>query len=142
MSNLKQFLSRLFSPGKIPAETKAQLKEEGLLLLQEKVWTTVIFRNFKAKGRRHSFRQSLTLGSFALSELRVVGLSFTKTLINVPYNYPGFPSISFEVRKNKYLCSSFDVSKFNPGESGEVELRFKLSDPDKAMEIISSKKAS
>ncbi len=142
MSNLKQYFSRIFSPGKIPEETKAQLGEEGLLLLEENIRTTVVFRNFKAKGRRYSYRQSLTLGAFALSQLRVVGLSFAKTIINVPYNYPEFPSIKFEVKKNKYLCSSFDVSKFNPGQTGEVELRFRLPDPSKAMEIISSKKSS
>ena len=142
MSNLKQFFIRLISPGKIPAETKAQLNEEGLLLMEERVWTSVIFRDFKAKGRRYSYRHSLTLGSFAMTELRIVGFSFSKTIINIPYNFPQFTSVQFLILKNRYLCSSFDVSIFNPEQSGKVELRFRLPDPGKAMDIISSRNPS
>jgi hypothetical protein len=139
MSKLKQILNRLFRPGRMPEETKEQLQSEGLLFFKEKVWITVVFRNFKAPGRRYSYRRSSTYGSFALTETRVVGLSLLSTIINVAYNSPEFQSIQFEAKSDKYLSAKFDASIFNPSQSGEIEFRFHLPELDQAIEIIKSR---
>ena len=121
-------------------ETKAQLEEEGILFFAERIWITVVFRNFEAKGRRYSYRRSATFGSFALTELRAVAFTLTGTVLNVSYNHPEFHSINFIVKNRKYLSAGFEVSRFNPEQKGEIELRLHLPEPEQAMDIINFKK--
>jgi len=58
---------------------------------------------------------------------------------NAPYTAPEFQSVQFETKNNKYLAAKFDASIFNPRQSGEIEFRFYLPEPDKAIEIIKSR---
>jgi hypothetical protein len=118
---------------------KSQLQSEGLLLLEERIRISVIYRNFKAPGKRFLHKHAGAIGSFGLSSRRIVGFAFSKWIIHATYDDPKFKAITFKAKGSKYLSASFSASEFNPKQSGNVEIRFYLPNVAEAMEIINTK---
>ena len=59
----KSLLYRLFGAGKIPAPLMSQLNAEGIILFDEGVKGSVTYRNFRAPGKRFSWRRQGFAGS-------------------------------------------------------------------------------
>jgi hypothetical protein len=74
----KPLLYRVFGVGKIPAPLMSQLQNEGIILADEGVKGSVTYRNFRAPGRRDSWRRQWFIGSIALTKL------LKPLIINVP----------------------------------------------------------
>lgn len=140
MSNWKKRLARLFKPGLMPEDVKAVLEAEGIMFFAEQVRMTIIYRNFRAPGRRYGHKRAGATGSLALTSKRVAGLAYSKWIIHVPFDDPKFKALEFSVEKNKYLSASFDPSVFDPAQSGHIEVRYYLPNPMLALDILNQKK--
>jgi len=136
MITLLQKLFRIMRPCRMPQKAVSLLESEGLLVLQEKIRIVVIFKNFKAPYRRHSYKSSIAFGSFGLSSRRIMAFSFFKMIVHTTYDEPKFKSITFSNRKDKYLSLSFDASEFHQNQSGQIEIRFFLSNVNEAIHIL------
>jgi hypothetical protein len=139
MTTWKQKLARILKPGQMPEDVKAQLESEGILFLAERIRVTVIYRNFRAPGRRYGHKHAGAVGSLCLSSKRIAGFAFSNWIIHVPYDVPKFKSITFKVEKNKYLSASFDASEFNSEQSGHIEVRFYLPNAQEVLNFLNQK---
>ena len=139
MTTWKQKLGRLFRPGLMPDNVKSQLQAEGLQLVAERIRISVIYRNFKAPGKRFRYKHAGGIGSFGLSSIRDVGFAFSKWIIHTPYDDLKFKAITFKAEGSKYLSASFSASEFNPKHSGHLEIRFYLPNVAEALDILDSK---
>ena len=123
----KTLLHRLFGLGKIPKRFLPDLEQEGIVLLDEGISGSVTFRNFRAPGRRHSWRRNWFTGSLVLTGRRFAAFAFFKPIINVPLSDDRLNELRCSLKGEATLCVHFDPSAFHEGWSGSMECR--LSTP-------------
>ena len=120
----KTLLHRLFGAGRIPKAMLPILQQEGIVLLDEGIGGTIIFRNFRAPGRRSAYRRNWFTGSLVLTGLRFAGFQFSKPIINVPLEDRWLNELDCSLRDETTLCVGFDSSVFHEDWSGAIEVRF------------------
>jgi hypothetical protein len=120
----KTLLYRLFGLGKVPKRILPNLEQEGIVLLDEGISGSVTFRNFRAPGRRHSWRRSWFTGSLVLTGKRFAAFAFSKAIINVPLGDDRINELRCSLEGKATLCVHFDPSAFHEGWSGALECRF------------------
>ncbi len=135
MASWLEKLTRFFKPGRLSERLKAQLETEGLLLLAEGVGVSVSYRRFKAPGKFFLYKRAYGVGSLALTSHRIIAQTYGRTIIDTPYDDPKFKAIAFALER-KRLSASFDPSVFNPRQSGDVSIHFRLPDPAAAAVIL------
>lgn len=123
--------------GALPSDVRAQLEKSGIQVLAEQVRLTVIFRNFKAPGKRYSHRRSVCVGSFAISKTGLVGFAGRKQILDLPFDDKRFKLVTFAIEE-KFLAVSFHPGLFHGGHEGEVEFRFYLPDLKKTFALLKS----
>ena len=78
----KTILYRLFGVGKIPAQWRATIESEGIVLIDEGIRGTVTYRDFRSPGRRASWKKSAFSGAIALTRTRLLALQYASPAIN------------------------------------------------------------
>jgi hypothetical protein len=122
----KTLLHRLFGFGRFPMAMRPILEREGIVLADEGIGGTVTFRNFRAPGRRYSYRKNWFTGSLVITEIRFAGFAFGKPVINVPLDGPHLGKLDCELeRRGTVLRAAFDSSDFHDDWSGDIEVRFR-----------------
>jgi hypothetical protein len=138
----KTLLHRLFGLGKIPGRISPGLEQEGIVLLEEGIGGSVIFRNFRAPGKRYSWRRSWFTGSLVLTRKRLAAFAFSKPLIDVPLGDDRIGELRCSLEGEAILCVRFDPSAFYEGWSGQVECRFSTPRARSFLEQIQERAAS
>ena len=123
----KTLLYRLFGAGKIPAHLAVQLKDEGILLLDEGIKGSVTYMDFRSPGRYSNWRRQWYTASIALTKLRLVALRFSQTIINVPLTDERIRSMKFSLEESETLLAAFDAALFHEDWSGKIEYRFRTT---------------
>lgn len=123
----KALLYRLFGVGKIPQPMVPVLEGEEIVLKEEGLSGSVTFRNFRAPGKRYSFRRSWLVGSIVITRQRVVAFAFSRPIINLPLAPEQIKKLHCTLKKDTVLSIAFDAAVFNENWSGAVEYRFKTS---------------
>ena len=123
----KALLYRLFGVGKIPKPMVPVLDREGIILQEEGISGSATFKNFRAPGRRYSFRRNWFIGSIVITRQRVVAFSFSRPIINLPRTPEQLQKLHCSVKDASLLCIAFDAAAFHEDWSGSVEYRFKTS---------------
>lgn len=116
---------RLFGVGKIPESIATALEAEGVLLLDEGLRGSVTYRGFRAPGKMFRWKREWYVGSIILTEVRLVGLGYSSTIIDVPLTDPRLRRMQFSVKRNDVLLVAFDAALFHDDWSGSVEYRFR-----------------
>jgi len=136
MASLSYILKRMIRPGTIPEDVNKTLEYEGLLYKKERIWIRAIFNDFKAPGRRYSYKSTVALGALAVSSQRIIGYSMYRMIVHTPFEEPKFKAIKFKAKFNKYLNLTFDPNEFDSNQSGEVQLRFYLKDTAEITKLL------
>ena len=121
----KTFLYRLFGFGKIPAHLAAQLKTEGIVLLDEGIRGSTTYRNFRSPNRYAGWKRQWYTASLVLTEARLFALGFSRTIIDVPLEDERLGRVSFSLEANGTLLVAFDAGLFRQDWSGKIEYRFR-----------------
>ena len=122
----KTLLHRLFGFGGVPEAMKPILEQEGIVLLDEGIGGSITFRNFRAPGKRYSYRKNWFTGSLVVTELRFAGFAFRRPVINVPLEGPHLDKLDCSLEKeHAVLRVAFDSSDFHEDWSGMIECRFR-----------------
>jgi hypothetical protein len=128
----------LFKVGRIPMALMKELQSEVIEVYDEGIHCSLTFKNFKAPGRRESWRRIWFGGAVALTGSRLIALSGTKFttgialtddggyLINVPFTDNRFRLMTISLDKPDRLLIAFDASLFHDDWSGQLEYRFRM----------------
>ncbi len=130
------FWSSLLRPSNFPEKEKTMLENEGLLFLTEGSRITVVYKNFKSRHKRYTYKKEVLFGSLAISQKSLVGFGFRKRIIHLPFADEKAKKVKFSCFENKVLVIAFDPSLFMPETSGSMEIRYHFDDAAEAYKII------
>ena len=115
---------RFLGIGMVPKPHRPQLVEEGVTLLDEVIPVTVTYRNVRAPGQFHSFRETRGLGSLVLTGARLVGYVYSKPVVNVPLTDERLRQIDWFAHPRGALALRLDAGLFQPDWEGTIEVTF------------------
>lgn len=121
----KSLLYRLFGIGKIPAQYRAPLDGEGVILADEGIKGSVTYRNFRSPMRRANWKRQWHTASITLTRLRLVAFAYSNQIIDVPLTDGRFKRLEFSLEDPHRLLVAFDAALFHDNWSGTIEYRFK-----------------
>ena len=130
------FWSSLLRPSNFPEKEKALLEIEGLLFLTEGSRVTVVYKNFKSRHKRCTYKKEVVWGSLAISQKSLVGFGLRKKIISLPFAEEKAKKVKFSCMNDKVLVLAFDPSLFMPETSGSMEIRYHFDDAAVAYRII------
>ena len=121
----KTWAYKLFRVGRIPAQVKAQLEREEVLLQEEGISGSTTYRNFHRPGAYFGWRRVWYSASLTITQTRVVGLAASHLIINVPFTDTRLQRLHMSVEKGDVLLIAFDAGLFHNDWSGSIEYRFR-----------------
>jgi hypothetical protein len=121
----RTLLYRLFGVGKMPAQWRAMIESEGVVLFDEGIGGSVTYRDFRAPGKRFTWRKVAFSGSIALTKTRLLALHYASPAINVPLDDPRLKQLQFSVEGEDKLLVAFNANLFHSDWSGTIEYRFR-----------------
>ena len=136
----KSLLYRLFGVGKIPEPLMSELKNEGIIMLDEGVKGSVTYRNFSAPGKRFSWRRQWFPASIALTKIRLLALRYSNPIINVPLTDERIRAMQFSLENGAGLCAAFDAALFHADWSGTIEYRFRTPQGQQFLELLAKQR--
>jgi len=132
----KTLLYRLFGVGKMPAQFRATLESEGIVLFDEGIASSVTYHDFRAPGKRFSWRRQAFSASIAITKVRLVALQYSSPAINVPFSDERIRGLRISVEGDDTLLVAFDPSLFHNDWSGAMEYRFHTSQARALLETL------
>jgi hypothetical protein len=129
-------LYRLFGVGKMPAQWRATIESEGVVLIDEGIAGSVTYRDFRAPGKRFAWRKVAFSGSIALTKTRLLALHYANPAINIPLDDERFEKLRISVEGEETLLVAFDASLFHNDWSGTMEYRFRTSQAQALLETL------
>jgi hypothetical protein len=133
----KTIAYRLFGIGKVPKPLMDQLQSEGIFLLDEGVPGTAIYRDFHAPGKYMSYRRAGFTGALALTGTRLLALSYSRRIIDVPLNDKRINSLKYSMKDDTTFCVAFDAGLFHNDWSGQIEFQFRTQQAHNFMTRLS-----
>jgi len=130
------FLSRLFNLGRMPANVRATLEAEEILLMDENIRGWVVFKDFKAPGKRFKHRAEGLAGFLVITRRRVFAQAFGKRIINVLFEHPKFALLHVDVPEPGRIEFSFEAADFHEDRSGRVVVGFKSKKAEEFARIL------
>ncbi len=127
------FLSRLFLLGRIPANIRATLETEDILIEDENVRGWVVFKDFRAPGKRFKHRAEGFAGFIVVTRKRVLAQAFGRRVINILHEHPKAALLHVDLPEDGRIEFSFEASDFHDDRSGRVIVGFKT---EKAAEFL------
>ena len=121
----KTLLYRLFGVGRMPAQWRATIEPEGIVLIDEGIGGSVTYRDFRAPGKRFAWRKVAFSGSIALTKTRLLALHYANPVINVPLDDQRLHQMRFSVEGEDKLLVAFNANLFHNDWSGTIEYRFR-----------------
>ena len=132
----KALFYRLFGLGKIPDQSAAALKLEGVLRSDEGIKGSVTYHDFRAPGKYDSWRRQWYTGSIAVTEIRLVAFSYASRIIDVPFTDERIRKLQISLEKTDRLLIAFDAGLFHKDWSGKIEYRFRTSQAQAFLDTI------
>lgn len=114
-----------FKLGRLPQRVRDQMESEQLVMLDEGLSGSITLRNFKAPGRRSSYRKNLFVGSLVLTKQRFAAFAFSKPVVNVALDPVYINKLQLAQEHGSRLVIQFDAADFHDNWSGTVTCVFK-----------------
>lgn len=120
----KALLYRLFGVGKIPKLLADTMRIEGIVASDEGIPGSVTYRDFRAPGKRFSWKKQGFVGSVVVTNIRLVALMYSNFAVNVPFTDQRIRKLQISAEGDR-LTIAFDPSVFHDNWSGTIEYRFR-----------------
>jgi hypothetical protein len=133
---LKSLLHRVFGLGRIPGSVLSSLQAEEIIFLEEGISGSITFINYRAPGRRSSWRRQWFLGAIVLTSKRVMAYGWAEQMLNISYDDPAITAVDFTLEQPERLRASFDISRFHPDRSGTIELRYSTPQVEHILNLL------
>jgi hypothetical protein len=105
--------------GSLPGGLRDELEAEGMVLVEERIRASIIFRGYQVPGQRPRSGHQTARVSIALTERRLVVHGTGSTHLEVPR---GADWLRVELRAPDRLILAYDAEAAQPNRSGDVEL--------------------
>jgi hypothetical protein len=125
MAMSKSFLFRLLRIGAIPKKLRPILDAERIVVGDEGMRGSLIYRNVKGAGKRFINRVEGFSGCLVITEKRFVCFTYGKRQINIAVDDQRLSEMSVEIPQENILSISFESSAFMEKWEGMMEFRFK-----------------
>ncbi len=132
----KTLAHKIFRIGRIPPAYKEGLAAEGIVWLEEGVRASITLKDYKAPGRKTSWRRAGFTGSIALTRKRIIAFAHSKRVISVPFNDARITQLEASIENGRCLVCAFDAAAFDSDRSGRVECRFYIERPTRFLEQL------
>jgi hypothetical protein len=136
---LKTLMRPFLGRGKFPTGLLTELQSEGIEFLEEGMWGTITYLNYRAPGRYSSWRKQAFAGAVALTARRIVACRGSERLLDLPYDHPSIKAVQFKLDGQDCFFASFEVSHFHADRSGKIELRFSTPQASQLLERLQQK---
>lgn len=120
----KSLLYRIFGLGRIPKLLNDTLRIEGIVVADEGVAASVTYRDFRAPGKRFSWKKQGFVGSVVVTNIRFVALMYGSFAVNVPFTDERIRKLQISVERDGLLIA-FDPALFHDNWSGTIEYRYR-----------------
>jgi hypothetical protein len=132
-------LRRLFvGAGRFPDGLRAELAAEGPVVLEEGLSGSVTYRDYRAPGRRSSWRKEAASGAIAITRTRLVVRAGRMKHIDVPLNHPVRASIATGTDRPGRIWFAYDAGATDPNRAGRVEVRLRTAQATRILQLLTS----
>ena len=121
---MANILYKWFGWGALPRPMRPVLEKEGIVLMDEGVSGSVLFRKFRAPGKRYSYRRNGVVASVVMTKIRFAVFNFGTPFVNLPLERAQLDKINLAIDEKGRLTVSFDAADFYPNATGTVSGRF------------------
>lgn len=134
----KALLYKIFGVGKIPEKIKKSLEVEVIELAEEGIGGSFLARNFKAPGKRFTYKKEFFVGWLVITQKRIISYTLGKRQINILLDDPKIAGIFIENPQPGILIISFNAKIYHKEWSGKVELKYKTVQAEDFLEKLLS----
>jgi hypothetical protein len=126
----------LLGSGRMPDDLRATLDGEDVLLLEEGLYGSITYRNFRSPGRRSNWKRSGVSGGVACTARRfLVWVSRSDSHLDVPHDHPRRNAMAVTAEEADRVCIAYDAPD-GAKWSGRVELRFRTAQANRIAELF------
>ena len=139
---MKTIWHRLFGVGRLPEPVRAQLQQEGGLVLDEGIRCCLHNPYLRTPTKiRHGYRRRFT-GAVALTNVRIMAFEHSQRCINVPFTDERFRKLRFAQEGADTLVVEFDPALFHPDWTGLMIFRFQTPYAPQLLQHLRAKLAA
>jgi len=122
----KTIAYRLLRLGRIRPRRRYQLESEDVQVLDEGVRVGIIYRHYKAPGKRILYRRAVGSGAVVVTHKRLAVFFYGRPVIDLPLSDERIAALAFTAERSPKgrpsLRISFDAADLDPKCSGHVAL--------------------
>jgi hypothetical protein len=134
----KSLLFKLLRIGAIPKKLRPIFDAERIVVGDEGMSGSLIYRNVKGPGKRFINRAEGFSGCLLVTKKRIVCFTYWKRQINIAVDDQRVSEISVEIPQKNVLSISFESSAFREKWEGIMEFRFKTEKANEFYNVLRS----
>jgi hypothetical protein len=118
----------------VPAELRASLEAEEVVVRHPNVSTTLRFESYRAPGRYSALRKTRVRSALVVTRVRLA-VYVRGPFVDVPYADPRFDDLDLRATDDA-LVIGFDPSLFDPRSSGRIDVTCRIPEPARTLEQV------
>ena len=123
---------RLFRWGRVPPSRQYGYVAQGVRICDEGVPVTVTYRDFRAPGKRFTYRRSSGSGAVVATASRFAVFIYRWPILDVSRDEPEMSALQISTPRPGILTIAFEAGDVSPRCSGSVAVRLRT---DRALEL-------
>jgi len=121
--------------GKFPKAIRKSISDEQEIHFEEGIRVDMIFRNYKAPGKRFKNRLMRTTGAICITDKGLYTSIYSKMTMQLHWDDTRISTLECHVEDGKFSII-LDVSEFNEKSEGTIEYRMSADNPELILEEI------
>lgn len=132
MSALRRLL---LGSGRLPEQLRVQLLADDVLVLEQGLFGSVTYRNYRAPGQRTTFSKQAVSGAIAMTADRLVVWAGGMKHIDIPRGHPLWTATEVQAETPDRIRLAYDAGATNTAMSGRVEVRLRTEQAARIAEL-------
>lgn len=120
---MKTLLYKFFSLGKVYEPLLSEVKNEGIVAMDEGIKSTLTYINFRAPGRYSNWKRRWFSGAVILTEKRLILQQYSQPVINLLLTDERLKEIKTSLEGEDKLLFEFEPNLFLQYSTGNIEWR-------------------
>jgi len=124
--------------GEFPADVRAMLQSEGLIVIDEGLTGSITRRHYSGPGIRAALERQGMTGAVAVTGRRVLVWAASAKQIDIPLDDALRSELEVSIDKPGRLMFAFEAHAFDASRKGRVEIRLNTAQAIQAQAALSS----